>query len=169
MLKGFHSVLPFEGKSPKVEKGLKDFVQILNIEGNHRVVVTNIGCEENKIKVYDTLYQNMPKTDTIKLAALLNSSLLNMVIEWPALRIQEGDSDCSLFAIAIAISLCRGVDPSKQAYDQSVMTAHLVICFQCEEFASFPTSSVNCKESKRAEVKETFFAIAECHIFKVNL
>lgn len=135
-VKGFHSVLAFEGKSPKVEKGLKDFVQILNIGGNHWVVVTNIGSEENKIKVYDTLYWSMPKTDTIKLAALPNTSLPNMVIEWPALQIQEGDSDCGLFAIAVEISLCHGVDPSKQAYDQSVMRVNLAMCIQCEEFAS---------------------------------
>jgi hypothetical protein len=47
-MKGFHSVLAFEGKTPKVEKGLKDFVQIVNIGGNHWVTVTNIGCEENR-------------------------------------------------------------------------------------------------------------------------
>ena len=55
-VKGFHSVLAFESKPPKVEKGLKGFVQIVNAGGSHWVTVTNIGCNENKIKVYDSLY-----------------------------------------------------------------------------------------------------------------
>ncbi len=158
-VKGFHSVLAFAGKSPKVEKGLTDFVQILNIRGDHWVVVTNIGCEENKIKVYDTLYRNMPKGDKDKLAALLNTSLPNMVIEWPSLQIQEGDSDCGLFAAAIAISLSSGIDPGQQAYDQNVMRVHLAMCFQCEEIAAFPSSHVKCEKSERAEATVDLF----CH------
>ena len=55
-VKGFHSVLAFESQPPKVVKGLKGFVQIINAGGSHWVTVTNIGCEENKIKVYDSLY-----------------------------------------------------------------------------------------------------------------
>jgi hypothetical protein len=69
-MKGFHSVLAFKGKTPKVEKGLKDFVQIVNIGGNHWVTVTNTGCEENRIKVYDTLYRSMSNTDKITLTKL---------------------------------------------------------------------------------------------------
>ena len=158
-MKGFHSVLAFEGKTPKVEKGLKDFVQIVNIGGNHWVTVTNIGCEENRIKVYDTLYRSMSNTDKIKLAALLNTSLESMVIEWPSLQIQEGDSDCGLFAMAIALALCNGQDPCQQAYDQSAMRVHFASCFHCEEIAVFQLSKVKCKRSKSVEVTEELF----CH------
>ena len=158
-MKGFHSVFAFEGKTPKVEKGLKDFVQIVNIGGNHWVTVTNIGCEENRIKVYDTLYRSMSNTDKIKLAALLNTSLESMVIEWPSLQIQEGDSDCGLFAMAIALALCIGQDPCQKAYDQSAMRVHLATCFHCEEIAVFPLSKVKCKRSKSVEVTEELF----CH------
>lgn len=158
-MKGFHSVLAFEGKTPKVEKGLKDFVQIVNIGGNHWVTVTNIRCEENRIKVYDTLYRSMSNTDKFKLAALLNTSLESMVIEWPSVQIQEGDSDCGLFAMAIALALCNGQDPCQQSYDQNVMRVHLASCFQCEEIATFPVSKVKCKRSKSIEETEVLF----CH------
>ena len=51
--KGLHSVLAFQCKSPKVER-LEEFVQILNVGGKHWVTATNIGCEGNKVKVFDS-------------------------------------------------------------------------------------------------------------------
>jgi hypothetical protein len=53
---GLYSVLAFQGRKPKVERGLEDFVQIINVGGNHWVSITNIGCKENAIKVYDSLF-----------------------------------------------------------------------------------------------------------------
>ena len=58
--KGLHSVLAFEGENPKVEKGLNDFVQIINVGAQHWVTVSNIGCEENSVNVYNSLF--MKKT-----------------------------------------------------------------------------------------------------------
>ena len=160
-VKGFHSVLAFESKPPKVEKGLKGFVQILNAGGSHWVVVTNIGCEENKIKVYDSLYRELSANDKMILAALLNTTFPNMIIEWPRMQRQEGLSDCALFATAVAISLCSGHDPSEQTYDQSVMREHLAMCFMCEELALFPLtqSQSNCAFNGRLEETEELF----CH------
>ena len=137
-VKGFHSVLAFESKPPKVETGLKGFVQILIAGGSHWVTVTNIGCNKNKIKVYDSLYQGLSASDKSRLAALLNTTLPNLVIEWPRMQKQEGTSDCGLFATAVAIDLCSGHDPSEQTYDQSVMREHLAMCFMCSELAVFP-------------------------------
>ena len=150
-VKGFHSVLAFESKPPKVEKGLKGFVQILNAGGCHWVVVTNIGCEQNKIKVYDSLYRELSANDKMILAALLNTTFPNMIIEWPRTQRQEGLSDCALFATAVAISLCSGHDPSEQTFDQSVMREHLAMCFMCEELALFPLTQSNCVFNGRLE------------------
>ncbi len=160
-VKGFHSVLAFESKPPKVEKRLKGFVQILNAEGSHWVVVTNIGCEQNKIKVYDSLYRELSANDKMILAALLNTTFPNMIIEWPRMQRQEGLSDCALFATAVAISLCSGHDPSEQTYDQSVMREHLAMCFMCEELALFPLtqSQSNCVFNGRLEETEELL----CH------
>lgn len=101
----------------------------------------------------------MSNTDKFKLAALLNTSLESMVIESPSFQIQEGDSDCGLFAMAIALALCNGQDPCQQSYDQNVMRVHLSSCFQCEEIATFPMSKVKCKRTKSIEETEGLF----CH------
>ena len=135
--KGLHSVLAFQCKSPKVER-LEEFVQILNVGGKHWVTATNIGCEGNKVKVFDSLSLKLSKKDEQSLAALLDTSLPDMTIEWPSMQQQSGTTDCGLFAIAVAVSLCNGDNPSLQCYDQSVMREHLAMCFQCEEIGVFP-------------------------------
>lgn len=156
---GFHSVLAFESQPPKVVKGLKGFVQIINAGGSHWVTVTNIGCEENKIKVYDSLYRQLSAHNKLMLALLLNTTFPNMVIEWPRMQKQEGTSDCGLFATAVAVSLCSGHNPSNQSYDQSVMREHLAMCFMCEELAVFPLSQSNCEVIGRLVEAEELF----CH------
>ena len=161
--KGLHSVLAFESKPPKVQKGDKDFVQILHVGGNHWVTVTNIGCQENRIKVFDSLRQKLSKKEKQKLcsclAVLLNTSSSNMVIEWPSMQRQRGESDCGLFAVAVATSLLNGEDPGSKSYDQSVMRGHLAVCFHCEELAVFPAASSKCvNNDKKEETIEVF-----CH------
>ena len=161
--KGLHSVLASESNPPKVQKGGKDFVQVLHVGGNHWVTVTNIGCQENRIKVFDSLRQKCSKKEKQKLcsslAVLLNTSSSNMVIEWPSIQRQRGESDCGLFAVAVATSLVCGEDPGSMNYDQSVMREHLALCFHCEELAVFPVSSSKCTiNDKKEETVDVF-----CH------
>lgn len=158
-----HSVLAFARKPLKVQRGDKDLVQILHVDGNHWVTATNIRCEESKIKVFDSLRQKLSKKEKQKLcsslAVLLNTSSSSIVIEWPSMRKQRGESDSGLFAVAVATSLLSGEDPGSKSYDQSVMRSPLAVCFHCEELAVFPTSSSKCGTiDKREETIEVF-----CH------
>ena len=75
-----HSVLAFEIKPPKVQKGDKDFVQILHVGGNHWVTVTNIGCQENRIKVFDSLRQKLSKKEKQKLCSSLAVLIKNLTL-----------------------------------------------------------------------------------------
>ena len=93
---------------------------------------------ETKLKCLTPLSLKLSKKDEQSLAALLDTSLPDMTIEWPSMQQQSGTTDCGLFAIAVAVSLCNGDNPSLQCYDQSVMREHLAMCFQCEEIGVFP-------------------------------
>ena len=110
---GLHSVLAFESKN--LQRGLANFVQVLNIDGNHWITVSNIGCDINHIKVYDSLYRRIPKSGRQKfltsLAMLLNTNEQYMKIEWVDMEKQKGGHDCGLFAIASAVCLSNGGDP----------------------------------------------------------
>ena len=99
-------------------------MQVLNIDGNHWITVSNIGCDINHIKVYDSLYRRIPKSGRQKfltsLAMLLNTNEQYMKIEWVDMEKQKGGHDCGLFAIASAVCLSNGGDPKEQAFDQTV-------------------------------------------------
>ena len=44
---------------------------------------------------------------------------------------QSGSADCGIFAIALSLALCIGVDPNIITLDQVCSRAHLLACFQC--------------------------------------
>ena len=87
--KGLHSVLAFQSKQPKADSGLQDFVQVLHLSGNHWVAATNIECESNRVEVYDSLYRELSNEHKEHLytflAAMLQTSERNMIIEWPSM------------------------------------------------------------------------------------
>lgn len=51
---------------------------------------------------------------------------------------QLGGADCGLFAIAFALSLAGGRDPTKMVFDQRKLRSHLVTCLTTEKFTDFP-------------------------------
>ena len=51
---------------------------------------------------------------------------------------QTGTLDCGLFAIAFAVELCDGEDPSKMVFIQEKMCNHLLTCLEKRKFESFP-------------------------------
>ena len=158
------SQLAFQSKQPKADSGLQDFVQVLHLSGNHWVAATSIGCESNRVKVYDSLYRELSNEHKehlyTSLAAMLQTSKRNMIIDWPSMVQQSGTADCGMFALAVAISLCNGDDPSTQAYDQRVMRAHLALCFECGVCVlSFPVKKLSSNVTAKVEVTEELF----CH------
>ena len=52
-------------------------------------------------------------------------------------QMQAGGSDCGLFAIAFATSLCYGQSAGNFHFDQSAMRKHLINCFEGGHFEMF--------------------------------
>ena len=56
-IEGFQSTLYAEMPSRyQPVKGQQVFVQIINIHRNHWIVVSNFGCSEGTLNIYDSLY-----------------------------------------------------------------------------------------------------------------
>ena len=51
---------------------------------------------------------------------------------------QKGSNDCRVFAIAIAVAVVYGFNPSKLHFKQEGIRAHLVNCLTTELFSLFP-------------------------------
>ncbi len=62
----------------------------------------------------------------------------SLTIEIIESQVQEGCSDCGLFAIANAFSLCNGDGPSTTYWYQDQMRGHLVACLKAEVLTAFP-------------------------------
>jgi len=93
------------------------FVQILLV-GCHWVTVSNIGCDDNCLLVYDSMYRKTPKMYRNKFLAqvawLCHVPGPVLQLLWPDIQTQKGNHDCGLFAIANAFALCCGQRPDRR-------------------------------------------------------
>ena len=114
-----------------------NFVQIVNVNRSHWICTSNIGCP---IDVFDSIpaYSIDNQSLNKQIAAMLHTNNSSFKINFINVQRQAGVSDCGLFAIANAVSLCCGSDPHMLRYDQSQMRSHLYKCFQHQSITSFP-------------------------------
>ena len=117
-----------------------NFVQIVNISRNHWVCVSNIGCKPGTANSLPCYSMKSP-TLSLQVAAILRSPTATIELSFTNIQRQIGGSDCGLFAIACATSICNGLDPSICSYDQSNMRDHLKVLFEMSSIGVFPPSS----------------------------
>ena len=113
-----------------------EFIQILNSTGQHWVTLTSIGCELGKVKIYDSSFRCV--TGRMK-TIMLNIPSKHIQIELPPFQKQPNGDDCGLFAIASAVCLAEGQDPSEVNWDVHQMRTHLLECLQKGCLEKFPT------------------------------
>ena len=116
-----------------------DVIQIHHTRGNHWVVSAAI---DGVVYVYDTLYDSLSDDLRRQLREIYGRHFCNdagkLVVLLPSVRHQRGSADCGLFAIAIALELCQGHDPTNIAFRQKQMRRHLDQCFLHGRLTSFP-------------------------------
>ena len=124
---------------PKWDSDPNDFVQIINVSGQHWVCASNMNCPPGVVDVYDSIpaYSIGSQSLHLQLAAILRTQFH---IHFMDVQCQSGGSDCGLFAIANATALCGGLDPHLQNFEQSKMREHLKKCFLENRLEFFPES-----------------------------
>jgi len=60
----------------------------------------------------------------------------SLILKYP--QLQQNNSDCGLFAIATALTVALGKDPSFVIFDQSSMREHLKKCFEQQKLTEYP-------------------------------
>ena len=115
-------------------------IQIHHDNSNHWFLSCNMTGE---VLVYDSIY-DCQYNDHVK--EVLKSFYKDCVrdnysFEYAIVQKQKGSSDCGLFAIAFALDLAEGNDPTGIEYNQKEMRNHLVQCFQKGELKLFPRLS----------------------------
>lgn len=124
----------------------ESFIQILNVGGCHWVTVSNIRCPVDTLNVYDSMdfKLNIPDREKFldQLSAMMKTPNSSFTVVRPQIQKQVGGSDCGLFAVAIATSLCFGDEPQGHFYYQYKMRDHLTSCYLTGKMGQFPSSIV---------------------------
>ena len=89
-------------------------MQIINIRNSHWVTISNVGCSEGVVNVYDSLYHSVPKSTLKLIASLMFSCASKLVVTMMDVGKQCNGSDCRVLAIAFAYDICSGNDPCSQ-------------------------------------------------------
>ena len=97
--------------------------------GNHWITISTLKCPPAVVCVYDSLHYQLSPSMKKTVADLLQTKKEHNIIQYINTQVQEGGSDCGLFAIATATTLCHGEDPVDLEYDQSLMRSHLLKAF----------------------------------------
>ena len=72
------------------------------------------------------------------LADLMRTKDKAITVNYTDVQWQSGTSDCGLFALAFATSVCTGQDPTTTLYDQTQMRSHLLSCLGEQKITPFP-------------------------------
>ena len=94
-----------------------EFVQILHVSNSHWLTVSNIVCPNGHVNVYDSIPSgDITGRTKMQIAAILFTDEKKITIDFPAVQIQNGGSDCGLFVLAFTAILCEGENPSEITY-----------------------------------------------------
>ena len=96
------------------------------------------------------------------IADLIMSQDEVITVTYAPVQWQSGGSDCGLFALAFATSICAGHDPATILYDQATilydqahMHSHLLACLLAGEITPFPQRTVGRRTRlQRAHVEQ---------------
>lgn len=74
-----------------------------------------------------------------QIASILMTNEKSIEVQFVDVQIQSGASDCGLFALAFATSLCAGVNPAELNYIQYEFRGHVFKCLENRKISPFPT------------------------------
>ncbi|XP_064386971.1 uncharacterized protein LOC135335416 isoform X2 [Halichondria panicea] len=133
------------------------FVQIIIVGNSHWCVVSNVGCDEGTVNVYDTIFAR-PSNITVRVVcSLVSCSTPTLSINMMDVQRQSNGSDCGVLAIAIAFELCCHRDPCIQKFGNTVsIRSHLARCLEDCKLTTFSTGIRRCRNrvkfSKQVEI-----------------
>ena len=129
------------------------FVQIVYVNGNHWVCASNKFSPPGAIDVFDCSSSSNSTNLKRQLAIMLKCPSASFLVRNVEVQRQNGTSDCGLFAIAFAHTLCLGVDPHIINFKQDLMRTHYESCIDDKKFTMFPTSPCHHRQAARKRIK----------------
>lgn len=135
---GLESVLLQETMAFSIQRC--DFVQILNIEKSRWITVSNIGCDEGEINIFDSMAYSPSSLTAKVVASMLFSKSPSLKFNVMNVTQLLNNCDCGVLAIAFAYDLCSGFDSCDVIYNHVQIRTHHVQCLEVGILSRFPIS-----------------------------
>ena len=145
-----------------MEPNAGEFIQILCIRNNHWICVSTVGCQPSTINVFDSMYGFLDRQMKKLIADIMQTREKQIKVHYCDVQWQSGGSDCGLFAVAFATSICCGVDPTTVAFEQRFMREHFLDCLQTKTMTMFPVRN-NLRRPKQPK-KENVSVFCVCRL-----
>ena len=113
-------------------------MQIIIVGGCHWCTISNIGCDDGVVNVYDSMYPTVSSATLKLIASLVYSPAEQLVVRMMDVGRQSNGSDCGVLAIAFAYDICNGDDPCTVKYDHRSIRRHLADCLEECCLSRFP-------------------------------
>lgn len=111
------------------------------MNNNHWITVSRSSREATHVDVYDSLPPASMTVPSKAIAAIICTRERTIKLHLNKVQRQIGGTDCGLFALAFATSLCHGENPSETMYIQHEMRSHLKKCLINRVMTLFPKRS----------------------------
>ena len=148
-----------------IDKGNK-FIQVLHVASTHWITISNIGCQEHEVVIYDSRFHSLSLKAKLQICSLVKSfKLKHIVFKIAKIQQQPNSCSCGLYALAVATELANGFDPCDCQWHSSAMRLHLYQCFEQQCLSPFPKEDRKIRGSKIIRcIKEQIF----CKCYQVN-
>ena len=120
------------------------YIQILHVNGNHWICVSNIGLlsrepVKDRTFVYDSFVSKSIECHTkLQICSFVQPSNKLFRFEIMNIMVQPNTFDCGLFAVANMIEIAFGGHPGKCVWDTKQFRPHLIACLEEEHLVPFP-------------------------------
>ena len=112
-------------------------VQIIHcLSRHHWIAVSNVGCNENSVNLYDSSFRDVDPTTYALIKNMFGGDQCEVSMK--KVQEQDGIKDCGVFAIAFITSIVHGEDPCDVFYKQENMREHLLDCYEKLIITPFP-------------------------------
>ena len=113
--------------------------------------------------MFDSVHNNI-SSDTVKqICSIVHSLKKSIEIEIMDVLKQHGSTDCGLFALAYATSLCLGELPTERRYNQGELRAHLSSIFEHRNPHPQPFPSCHREKIPASIIKRTMVIPVFCY------
>lgn len=128
-------------------------IQIHHTGAFHWVTSTTIGRSKFAVaRILDSIVvtgKRLPSSLECQIARIYSGKKEKFNVEVSSVQQQEGADDCGVFAIAFAVEVAFGGNPSKVIYRQEAMRNHLEDSFNNRKLSPFPRGEMGKKSVRK--------------------